>query len=125
MRQINPDTLSRVRGSIQSVYLTAECNIYEPLYVKDQYGDTNATPKLADSGVKCRLNTVSLADSESKSFDDRSIMEDVYNLLLPDGTVLDIDYIIETGGQRYDVTVIRDGLTDGVYVEAEIRRIRK
>jgi len=124
MRSINPNTLARVRGSIKAVYLTDECDIYEPLYVTDDYGDTNVTPTLAASGVKCRLNTVTLADSEAKSFDDRSIMEDVYNLLVPDGTVLDIEYQIQTGGQRYEVTVIRDGLTDAVYVEAEIRRIR-
>lgn len=103
---------------------TQTCDIYRPVPIKDEYGSVDDLYVISASGVKCRLITRSFAAGANKEFSDKLMMEDVYQLTIPYGTVIDVNYQVWIGDDKYEVVVIRDKLTDTVYVEVEVRRMR-
>ena len=98
------------------------CDIYAPTDLRDEYGAPAGPPVISASGVACRL--ITLDSGKAKKFADKTIMEDAYQLTIAIGTVIDVGYLVDVDGDRYEVVAITDKLTDGVYIFVEMRRMR-
>lgn len=106
-------------------FFVDECNIYSLSDARGESGESLDLLELSASGVNCRL--ISLASSgDVGEFADKTVMDEMYTITLPIGTVIDVYYVIEmvTTGNRYEVMSIRDHLSDSAYFDAEIKRMR-
>ena len=121
---MNARTLAMIKKKAL-MFLTDRCNIYS---LEDARGDAGAPLNLRDLVAKCvpcRLISL-VGGGDVGEFADKTVMNDMYTITLPVGTVLDVYYEIEMllSGNRYQVMSIRDQLTDSVYFDAEIKRMR-
>ena len=121
---MNARTLAMIRAKALS-FLTARCNIYALSDARGVAGAPLDLRELSASCVPCRL--ISSGDGgDVGEFADKTVMDEMYTITLPTDTDLNVydEIVMRASGKRYQVTSIRDGLTDSAYFDAEVKRMR-
>ncbi len=124
MAIINARDLVNIKTTV-ILFLNDSCTIYLPADVTNEYGAPDGGLQISASGVSCRVVTVRTGIAQARQESDREIIEDEYKLLLATTVTIDVDYVVEVNSEKYQITAIRDKLSDEVFIELDMRRIRE
>jgi hypothetical protein len=119
---IDVRTVTKLKASVGK-FLTDTCTIYTRTATTDDYGYPSQVLTEYATGVACRLITVG-TQNKGRQFADREILEDVYRLIVPTATTIDTDYVVEVNSEKYQVISITDKLTNELFADIEMKRIR-
>jgi len=113
-------SVNRLRAIINR-RLTQTATLYREVTALDVYGSPEHVLENAGA-VACRVIRAGNAGSGGavESVGERERIVQEYRLILPYGTVLDVDYLAEVDGVRYRVVRVREGMTDAADVQAVV-----
>lgn len=117
-------TIKRIQARVESM-LNETCTIEREVLSTDEYGARVHTWASVASGVACRVIRAGTSNQGAgQVIAEQETMIDRYRLIVPAGTVLDVDYRVTVGARVYGVVNIADDLSDETHVSAIVTLLR-
>lgn len=125
MSKLRASTLNRIRKTVNK-YLPETCDIESSVDgATGSMGQKLQSWETVATGVSCRVIRAGNRTSGDTAIQGgRETIEDTVRIILPVGTVVDVDYRIVIGNRSYQIVGIQDDLTDAVDVSVIGKRIR-
>ncbi len=121
---IHDQTIARMKARVQ-LTLTDSCLIEAESSARGSVGEVVHSWETVAADVACRVITPSASTRGSmQAVGAQESMIDAYRLICPVGTALAVDQRVTINGSVFQIVGIRDGLTDGVDVQAYMTRVR-
>jgi head-tail adaptor len=120
-----PSTILNQLRTTVNRWLTETATIERQTESRGVYGEQVHDWETVASGVACRvINAGNSNAGNNQQFGNQELMMDRYKIVMPTGTVVDVDYRITVAGRVYDVVAIVDDRTDSTDVQAIVSRVR-
>ena len=120
-----PSTILNQLRTTVNRWLTETAIIERQTESRGVYGEQVHDWETVASGVACRvINAGNSNAGNNQQFGNQELMMDRYKIVMPTGTVVDVDYRITVAGRVYDVVAIVDDRTDSTDVQAIVSRVR-
>jgi head-tail adaptor len=106
-------------------WLKETCNIEKQSDTLDETGSPIQTWDTVASNVPCRVITAGQSSSSAAAIvGSAESMTDLYKIVLPANTSIDINCRITVNGETFNIVRLETALTDEVYTQAIITRQR-
>lgn len=104
--------LSQLRRTANQ-WLKESCTIERQTEDRGAFGEQIHDFETVATDVPCRvINGGQSNTADSQMFGNQEVMLDQYRIVMPAGTVVDVDYRVTVGGRVYNVTAVTDDRTD-------------
>lgn len=125
MPKLKASTIKRIQKTVNE-FLSETCDIESSVDgATGSMGQKLQSWELVSTGVSCRVIRAGTRTSGDAGIQGgRETIEDTVRIILPVGTVVDVDYRIIVGSRSYQVVGIQDDLSDAVDVSVIGKRIR-
>lgn len=123
MSILNSTQVARLRRRAQQ-YFNQTCVITRIDEVQGRLG-LEESPVQVAAGVACRVVTDTRSQGQGYQAVGQAHMNvDAYIIWLPSGTDVDVAYQIAVDARVYDVIELLDDLSNEIFVEVRVRRVR-
>lgn len=114
-------TLALIQRHLEA-FLTERCSIEVQTTTRDEYGGYSDTWTLVADDVHCRIYPIPSREGAAAVAGSQETLVEVYRIVCPVGTGLDIDQRITVNNQVYHIVELIVQQTDGVDEQALMKR---